>query len=626
MTERTNTASAAQPHVRARGHLALVEWQEAHDAEPNASARNRTTLSGVRALDRLYESGIRLAAGHDLHRCCLPVWPICNQETHMSEESILILNMLREGKITAEQADSLLRAVRDNRVRSPRSTSCGRTRRPRRAARPDPAAMASMQAKLAELQGKLGDLQGKLGAAQTAKAAGQAASFAGKVLDHLPRPDLDMGKINKAVDEAMRGLNSLKNDAVRTAKTAARQASQEARRAAREGRKAMRFEFNMDFGGATSTASSRPMPRVSRRRPRPAETRTWTGADAWLENKYGSVTVIGARRRMARRKRRHEDGLGGDGGRGRVVLQQVFLTHQVENGRCKIGVAAPHDARERLTVDYEIRVPRQTPLEVSTTFGALPHGASSALTAKSASGDDFGETALGGRGQRDTLQRRLRSIRLSGWNVAAGSLLVGDDQRGHSGRAPDRRGSSACPAAAVMSSLQKAQVDRARRLLRRPAAMSVSGRLGAEARLGPDAERVRRSDGPARRAGAGGDGQRRCRDARGVAGTLTVKTVSGDVEASGVESPAVSLLTVSGDAHWAFAGPFSGSFAGTTVSGDLRLELASGSDTRIEMNTTSGSPVLGPAADGEGPLTDKHAAGKMGHGDGSIRLQSVSGD
>ena len=32
----------------------------------------------------------------------------------MSEESILILNMLREGKITAEQADALLRAVRQN--------------------------------------------------------------------------------------------------------------------------------------------------------------------------------------------------------------------------------------------------------------------------------------------------------------------------------------------------------------------------------------------------------------------------------------------------------------------------------------------------------------------------------
>ncbi len=31
----------------------------------------------------------------------------------MTEESILILNMLREGKVTAEQADSLLRAVRE---------------------------------------------------------------------------------------------------------------------------------------------------------------------------------------------------------------------------------------------------------------------------------------------------------------------------------------------------------------------------------------------------------------------------------------------------------------------------------------------------------------------------------
>ncbi len=156
----------------------------------------------------------------------------------MSEESILILNMLREGKISAEQADSLLRAVRETGFGSP-ATPCPRLR-PCATPSPDPAAMAAMQAKLAELQGKLGDLQGKLGAAQAAQTAGQAATLAGKVLDHLPRPDLDMGKINKAVDEAMRGLNSLKNDALRTAKTAARQAAQEARRAAHEGRKAMR--------------------------------------------------------------------------------------------------------------------------------------------------------------------------------------------------------------------------------------------------------------------------------------------------------------------------------------------------------------------------------------------------
>ena len=215
----------------------------------------------------------------------------------MSEESILILNMLREGKITAEQADSLLRAVREtaSSAAPPNTPPPAPPPPPYAPPAPDPAAMASMQAKLAELQGKLGDLQGKLGAAQAARTAGQAASFAGKVLDHLPRPDLDMGKINKAVDEAMRGLNSLKNDAVRTAKTAARQAAHEARRATNEGRKAMRFEMNFDFG--PGAAEDRPGNAAGQ--PEASEEShtsvTWSGADRLvLENKYGSIKIVGA--------------------------------------------------------------------------------------------------------------------------------------------------------------------------------------------------------------------------------------------------------------------------------------------------------------------------------------------
>ena len=110
-----------------------------------------------------------------------------------------------------------------------------------------------------------------------------------------------------------------------------------------------------------------------------------------------------------------------------------------------------------------------------------------------------------------------------------------------------------------------------------------------------------------------------------TAGTLTVKTISGDVDASDADSPAISLVTVSGDAHWAVPTAFSGAFAGTTVSGDLRLLLPSGSDARIEMNTTSGDLALKlPVTDSL--ITERHTAGTLGSGTGSIRLQSVSGD
>jgi len=106
---------------------------------------------------------------------------------------------------------------------------------------------------------------------------------------------------------------------------------------------------------------------------------------------------------------------------------------------------------------------------------------------------------------------------------------------------------------------------------------------------------------------------------------LPVKTISGDVEAEGVVSPAVSLVTVSGDARWRFAGPFAGSFAGTTVSGDLTLAVGPGCDARVEMNTTSGALSLSvPASDLL--TTERHVAGTLAGGTGSVRLQSVSGD
>ncbi len=543
----------------------------------------------------------------------------------MSEESILILNMLREGKITAEQADSLLRAVRETASASGPPPPPAPPPPPYAPPAPDPAAMASMQAKLAELQGKLGDLQGKLGAAQAARTAGQAASFAGKVLDHLPRPDLDMGKINKAVDEAMRGLHSLKNDALRTAKTAARQASHEARRAAHESRKAMRFDFNIDFGH--SAAEDRPDNTIGQ--PEASEEShtsvTWSGADRLtLENKYGSIKIIGVEgmegAAEAAVTKRAWAATEGDA---RVLLQQVFLTHQIENGRCKIGVAAPQDARDRLTVDYEISVPRQLPLEALTTFGGITtERLAGALVVKSTTGDvAVGKTS--GNGGETRVSTASGAVQISHWNTPGGSLTVetssGDVDAqeltgetlslcSRSGDLTVRKAQASGTATYELASGDVSVTDGAA-----GTRISVRTQSGQTSVSGLRAEQVQVET-------VSGDAE-----VRDVSGTVIVKTVSGDVVASGVDSPAVSLLTVSGDARWAFSGAFSGSYAGTTVSGDLTLDLATGANARIEMNTTSGALAFSlPVA--EAVLTERHASGKLGDGVGSIRLQSVSGD
>jgi len=519
----------------------------------------------------------------------------------MSEESILILNMLREGKITAEQADSLLRAVRETGAPPPPSAPPPPPNIP---PTPDTAAMASMQAKLAELQGKLGELQGKLGVAQATKAAGQAASLAGKMLDHIPRPDLDMSKINKAVDEAMRGLNSLKNDALRTAKTAGRQASQEARRAAREGRKAFRFDLNMDFG----SIGAEERPGNTSGQPEATETShtsvSWSGADRLiLENKYGSIKIVGVESQDAAAEAViTKTAWAGTEAEARVLLQQVFLTHQVENGRCKIGIAAPQDARDRLTVDYEIALPHLIPMEVTTTFGAVAVDQAGGEMKLSTQSGAVQVIEWGGSSKSLLIETVSGDIHAGGLNGETVSLSTrsGDINA----QEIEMTGTATVESASGDVTLASATVA-TRAFVRTQSGHATVHSLRAEQ---IQLETV------------SGDAE-----VRDSTGTMTVKTVSGDIEAAQIDSQTVSVLTVSGDANWAFAAPFSGSFAGTTVSGDLALTLSNGSNARIEMNTTSGDLTLSLPLT-EPVITERHTAGKLGEGLGSIRLQSVSGD
>lgn len=550
----------------------------------------------------------------------------------MSEESVLILNMLREGKVTAEQADSLLRAVRET---VPSSSSSVPPVPPAPpvppvppvppAAGPDTAAIAAMSAKLAELQGKLGDLQGKLGAAQTSRTTEYASALAGKIFDTLPKPELDMGKINKAVDEAMRGLNSLKNDALRSAKTAARQASHEARRAGREGRKAMKFEFNFNLGG--ETPSGRPQNTAGQ--PEAAGTSTenlaWSGADKLaLENHYGSITVVGADIPAGTAEATVTKTAWAESeAEARVFLQQVFLTHQTENGRCKVGIAAPRDAAERLTVDYEIKVPRFVPLEAATTYGAVSAtGTSGAFSVHSTSGkiqafepntDAPGETRL---------HSHSGDVKIARWNVPQGSVFVETSSAaidafevsGETVSLTSRSGDIDARAvhAGSLGLFESASGD-----------VCAAGSTATRVHLRTQSGQAELTDTQAEQVQVetvSGDAL-----LRGVSGTLTVKTISGDVSAEDADSAAVSLVTVSGDTRWVLPGAFSGAFSGTTVSGDLHLSVPAESDARVEMNTTNGALAL-KLPTSETVTAERHAAGTLGSGTGSIRLQSVSGD
>lgn len=540
----------------------------------------------------------------------------------MKEESILILNMLGEGKITAEQADLLLRAVKPDVPMSPP---------PPYAPPPgvDPATLAAMQTKLGDLQTKLGELQGKIGAAQVARTAGQAVTFAGKVLDHIPRPDVDFSKINKTVDEAMRGLNSFKNDAVRSAKVTARQAGQEAKRVARQSRKSLKFDLGTVLGDGDRDGKR---PENASGEPEATENAessvTWTGATSLsLGNTYGNIKVAGS------------DELG-DGAAtatlvktawaaseadARVLLQQIFLTSRVEGGKCRVEVVAPSDARGRVTVDYEIRVPRTLTLEVETTFGdVMAEEVSASLTVETAVGKTLVRRPVEDRPGTAKIISRGGDVQLDGWNAPGGSLSV-ETVNG------DVLGEGLSVRSLTLSSrsgdvkLNKVQTVAEASLESVSGDVSLSGgSVGARASV-----KTQSGDASVQNLRAeqmtvetvSGDAT-----LQETSGALTVKTVSGDITAEKVNSPAVSLATVSGDARWSPAAPFSGSLAGTTVSGDLSVSLWTNSDTRIEMSTTSGRVSCALALSDPSPASDRHITGKLGDGTGSLKLQSVSGD
>lgn len=546
----------------------------------------------------------------------------------MSEESILILNMLREGKITAEQADSLLHAVRQTPVPPPPPAQAVPPLPPPPAQSVDVATLAAMQNKLGDLQHKLGELQSNLGAAQTARAAGQAVSFAGKILDHMPKPDMDFSRINRTVDEAMRGLNSFKNDAVRSAKVAGRQAAQEARRMARQGRKSMKFDMNMSFGCDKETG--RPANAVGL--PEAAETSESSvnldqAVSLSLQNLYGNVKIIGEEETDGNSiiAKVTKTAWAESESDARVLLQQIFLTNRIENGQCRVEIVAPSDAKDRVAVDYEIHIPQELPLNVETTFGDIDAEAVSAiLTTETISGETALRRPSAEQAGEAKLTSRSGGMQIHGWNAPEGKLTV-DTLSGDI--AAD---GLSCRQAIISSRSGEVKINKLQAVAD-TTFESVSGdvmvdggsvgtRATAKTQSGDVAVRNLRADQLSVET-ISGDA-----DLDSVAGTLTVKTVSGEIAGLGIHSTAVSLSTVSGDARWAFAAPFSGSLAGTTVSGELTVVLWTNSDTRIEINTTNGELRCDlPLAD-KSPDNAKQIVGKVGEGTGSLKLQSVSGD
>ncbi len=544
----------------------------------------------------------------------------------MSDENILILNMLREGKITADQADGLLKAVRPSAAAPPPPPAP--TAAPAPAPAPNPVALTQMQSKLGDLQGKLAELQGKLHGAQAARTAGQAASLLGKAFEHMPKPDLDYGKINKSVDEALRGLSSLKNDALRTAKVAARQAGQDARRAARDGRRAV-DDIAAQFTSGEGEAARRPANTGGK--PQAQDTMdslvNWDGASSLvINNTYGHLAITGrddtnaeARGTVAKTAWAEADA------DARVLLQQVFLTSHMENGKCRIEIVAPADAQGRLTVDVALSVPRGLMLEMETTHGDITaDGTAAAGKARTGSGQLTVRHPYEHAPGEASLQTRSGVLRMDGWNAPQTALTAQTASGDMAGEGLSCR-SVALSSRSGDIELRRVQAvgDAAIENISGDcdvAGGSVGGRLQVKTQSGS----IQAADLRAAQVGLETVSGRA--SAHSVTGAVTIKTISGDIAGTAIGGAAASVGTISGDAHITFAAPFSGSLAATSVSGDLSVGLWTNSDTRVEMSTTSGDlhcrlPLAETSISGE-----RLVSGSLGSGVGSLKLQSVSGD
>lgn len=531
----------------------------------------------------------------------------------MNEERLLVLNMLRDGKLTPEQADSLLRAMRDPEPRASTST-------PPPPPAADPSTLASVQARLADLQNKIGEIQGKQVADRAARIAGQAASFAGKVIGQIPRAESDF---RKALDETLSGLNSLKDDAVKTAK----QAAAEAKRVAREGKQAVvNGAGSVTINETFSNTVRRPAPVAGQ----PTATdvveaaNDFAGTKVFIVNRYGNVTVSAGT----------EERIGIDGRKtawaeaesdARVLLQQVFVTNRLENGSYRIDLVAPVDGRDRVTVDIAVTVPPGAACDVETTFGdifAVDIGAG--LTARSTSGSISASDMRAGEAD-SRLATRVGSIKINGWRGIAGTITAqtvsGDIDAEGVGASGDivLHSQSGDVKAAAVEAGNAFTVE------------SISGDIDIRG-ASVSTQATFKSQSGEIRVRASRAGQMHAESVSGdiavddVGGALTLKTVSGDIDAAAVNSYSVALNTVSGDAQFAFAAPHSGSLAGTSVSGDIALALWPLSDARISAVSTSGRVRCDLAVENVDNADPRHFSGTVGHGSGSVRLQSISGD
>jgi DUF4097 and DUF4098 domain-containing protein YvlB len=548
----------------------------------------------------------------------------------MSEETLMILRMIQEGKITPEQGEGLLRAVEgdEQRVRPTWPPPPSPPHAPETLANGHGSSevISEMQARLGELQTKLGEVQARLGAAQASSSSSERPGFSWGAGAGFPFGIGDLN-ISRVFDEAVRGASSLKTEAVRMAKQAAREAQKEGRRIRHEARRAgrqFRVEVNFDFDESERPTNSAGLPEHTEKTISDVD----LGKDQGLRviNPYGNVRIVGASDDGKAHIESTRTAWADSDSERDNELNGLKVAVSEEGGSVQVSGEAEGDMPDG-TLDLAITVPPATPVEIETTFG-----------------DIHCEELTAGVPKIESLSGNITLLHMQNESETASTTI-----RTKSGDVSIRQwrgGETKVETASGNLQMDGLRAPKASLLTRSGSVNLLNVDIGVDLNMDTASGNLNLQGGQCGQAlflkSQSGDvefqkiragrlhietvsGDQNVDQATATNGPITLKSVSGDIQAKDVQATEATMNMVSGDGSLAFAAPFEGTLAAASVSGDLQVRLWSNSNAKLEMSTQSGDlncelPLEERHGDGV-----KHLSGRIGEGAGSIKLQSVSG-
>jgi DUF4097 and DUF4098 domain-containing protein YvlB len=537
----------------------------------------------------------------------------------MSEERLMILKMIQDGKITPEQGESLLKALPGE------SGNNAKTQPPLPpSSAPHPSSIVDLQGRLADVQVKLGELQSKLGAATSSAPASAPAVGKGASLP-FGLGDLNVGQM---IDEAVRGVTGLKSESVKTFKMAARAAQKEGRRIRREAKRTGKnLGIDLSLAFADSGRPRNTALELERTAGEEIPLQLADGRALNVTNRLGDVKILSSTGTTPYLKFKRTTWSMDSEKLNNLDLVRPNITLD-DSGRVEeIVVDSDAGSYENIALDIELVVPDSVIVNVETTFGNVAcEGRSAGVgTIESQTGDIKLLSIRGDSSSEHMVSSRSGSISISHWDgpsVSAETVSGSIKSDGIAGKSVSVRTRSGEVMLAGLQLSHDLVVESSSGDIRLSGS-NIGQTCSAKSQSG-DVFLSKLRVSRARLETVSGDLS--VDDINSVDGAIMLETVSGDILSTGIMGSELSTVTISGGIELSLNTPFSGALSARTISGDIDLKISTDSNASIEVTTQTGSihssvPLESPTVNG-----NRYLSGSLGAGQGKVILQTVSGD